>query len=241
MLSQDQVPNNWLHGMPQYARWPALGKIAAGAKCYLGSISMSVDGLVMPVLSGTAMAAKAKTFAGGDANSGLIVLSRSTGVRVALISGAAESISTTMGGTTIDIGITYNNTVSTPNSLANLVRGHAEADRLLRVKATGTGAGTAITAAALAAVPAVLMMGQAPQRLDNSDSSDPTPLPPSICFPVGPYGVQADPSNLPPLNGEAFIVDDNTISSVADPLAFRCPVRYVDSKGMYYADLSAAV
>lgn len=242
-LAIDVGPRTFAFELPRHQRRPSLGVVPAATRLFFTSICMQAAGKAVPVVSGTAMAALCKTFAGGDANSGLIVSARNANVRVALTSGAAESIAVTLGATE-DIAITYNNGTSTPNSLLQLIRGHAEANRILRAKATGTGAGTALVAVLIAngAVPHIAILGVPTVPIDNSAGVGDLTLGPAVAFDCGTFAANADPSNIPAEGTWASILDDNTYSSsVADPLALQVPIRYVnDPRGFVYGDLAEA-
>lgn len=238
-LAGNFTPRHFAQGWNKQSRRSDSGTFATALQAFYGSVCMSVDGVVQTVLSGAAMAAKCATYTGGDGNSGLSISARQAGVRVALTSGAAESIVFALGATT-DITITYNNGTSTPNSLLNLIRGNGEANRLLRAKAIGTGAGTLLVAVLIAngAVPFIQLEGVAQRPLGTLGGGAPVALDPTEVFDVGCYGMLAD-TNPPKLNSTAFLIDDQTISATVDPLALTAPLR-VREAGLFCVDLMEA-
>lgn len=238
-LAANLTPIAWAQGWIKETRQAAAGTYATGKRGFYGSLNIGVDGVAQPLVSGTAMQSLCKSFPGGDANSGLFVSARQGGVRVALVSGLAESINI-VNGSTIDISVTYNNGTSTPLTVANLIRSNGKANELLRVKHSGTGAGVLLVAAALAAVPFIGLLGVTESEIDNSAGVAPLALSEWAGFHVGCYGLVPDPAATPPLNSIGVLLDDQTVTATPDPLAITAPVLQTDPRGFMFVNLSEA-
>lgn len=238
-LAANLTPLAWAQGWIKESRRAAAGTYATAKRGFYGSMNICVNGVAQPLVSGAAMAALCTLFAGGDANSGLYVSARQSGVRVALVSGAAESINI-VNGTTIDISVTYNNGVSTPLTVANLIRGNGRANELLRVKHSGTGAGVLLVAAALGAVVAIELLGVTERDIDNSAGGAPLALTEFDVFHVGNYGLIPDAAATPPLNSVGVLLDDQTVTATPDPLAITAPVLQTDPRGFMFCNLLEA-
>ena len=241
-LSSDQIPRTFQGGWARETRRPASGQYASGKKGFLNSITISVDGNAQPLVSGTALQALCLLSAAGIANGGIYLRAIRAAVRVSYTAGAAEAITVgyNVGTNTYDVAITFVIASSTANTIVQLIRQNGEANRLLRAKAQGTGAGLP-TAAALTAVPFLAMLGSANVPIDNSASPSPLPLEPYVGFECGTLGILADPVAPPVVNSMATLIDDNTVSAAVDALAFQAPVRAVDPRGMIFVDLMEAV
>ncbi len=238
-LAANLPPLAWAQGWITESRRAAAGTYATGKRGFYGSMNISVDGVAQPLVSGTAMTLLCKSFAGGNADSGLFMSARRSGVRVALVSGAAESINIVYG-TTIDISVTYNNGVSTPLTVANLIRSNGKANELLRVKHSGTGAGTAIVAAALAAVVFIELLGVTEAEINNAAGVAPLALTEWDVFHVGNYGLTPDAAATPPLNSIGYLLDDQTVTATPDPLAITAPVLQTDPRGFMFVNLNGS-
>lgn len=183
------------------------------------------------------MAALCLLHAGADANGGSYYSARLPGVTVQHISGAAESITVTPSATAIVIAITYNNGTSTALTLVQLVRRHGEANRLLRTKAQGTGASSPAAQSATA-VPFIALEGVAQRQIGDAASVAAQAMDPTEIFDLGCYGLVGD-TVAPVLNGDGYLIDDQTVSGTFDALALTAPYR-VNERGLYCVDLMEA-
>lgn len=245
-LTQDSLTRRWLHGMPREQTRPGKSQFAAGKIAYLGSMNLFADGVAQPVVSGAPLVALCTTIPGADVNGGVVLRARDPNVTVQFAAGASKTLSVTSitYGASIAILIQQGTdggaaTTNTAAQMCNLIRSNAETDRLLACAPTGNGSG--LTATAAATPIAHIAMGGVPERqINNSDSVTVLQLRPSIVFNRGIWGVQGDPTTPPTLlNGNAYLVDDQTVSGTADPLALRAPLRQFDD-GIFYIDLCEA-
>lgn len=230
----------WPLGYPYYMQQKraSAGTIAAGVRIYQGALAIAVDGVARPATSGSTLRGLGLLVAGADANGGSYYRASRAGVTVQHISGAAEKITITEGATCL-VAITYNNGTSTAATLAQLVLQHAEARRLLPgVIAQGTGASSPAAAAA-AAVPFIEMLGESPIEIDNSAGGSPADLPAEALFNFGgAYGMSPAASNAPVVDGQAYVVDDDTITKVASTFDLHGPcVGKSDDSTFYFLDL----
>lgn len=248
-LTTDLLIREFYQGMvSKPSRRPSLGKVAASAILFLGAVCMQVDGIAQPVVSGTAMTAKCLTVPGANAgaNAGVILSSREDKVRIVFANGGNSQV--------LSVGIAYGDTIditvnlatdnagavtSTANAVVAAIRAHAEANRILRAKATGNGTGLAAVITATA-VPHITLLGVNNQRRYTNDVAQTDVLPQYIAFTVGPWGMQGN--NKPPVANQtpAYLVDDQTVTLTADPLSLRAPV-VANDQGLIFVDLKEAV
>lgn len=239
-LTHDITPS-WLQGMP--VRHARASTLLASTLVYKGAVCMQVEGKIMPVLTGTSMAAKVTAF--GTGNSLLYASARRDAVTLAIIDPAGNSqverVEVTIGAT-LAISV-YSATdgggalTSTPNTIAQSIRRHAAANNVLRVKPGGTGAG-AIVAAAATAVNYVSLLGAASRRMDNSDSVSDLTLAASVG--VFEQGVlKMSTADAPALPTIVAFADDGAIKITHDALDILAPCVQI-SGSAYYVDLAAA-
>lgn len=245
-LVQDLLTRRFYQGMPRRQTRPGQSQFAASKIAYLGAVCMFVNGVAMPVLSGASMQAQCTTI--GSGNSSLIISAREANVRLVIVDPAANSkpeVVSISYGATIDISVQSSTSgggalTSTPNTIAQSIRQHAEADRLLRVLPGGTGAG-AVVAAAATAIAHIVLGGVAERQIDNQVNVSALTLQPSVVFHQGGYGLQGDATTPPTLlNSVAYFTDDQTVSATADPLALRGPFFAYDN-GYYFVDLERVI
>lgn len=237
-LTANTVPY-WYQGLP--VRQAHCTSLNTATQLFKTAVAMQVNGVATNVVTGTAMQAFCLANAGGDANSGFFFSARSSGIRVALISGAAESINIVFGASTIDINVTYNNGVSTPLTVCNLIRSNGQANQYLRCRHSGTGAGTAIIALAATAVPFISLLGCTVANYDNSAGVAPlTFTAPDMVFDLGTLAMAAS-GTPPPAPGDplVFFNDNNSVKAARDPLDIAAPLRGIEN-GKCYVDLAAA-
>jgi len=246
-LSQDVMVREFYQGMrPLQHQRPSAGTMAI-TLLYLGALAMQVDGVAQPVVSGTAMKALALKAPGADVNGDVYVSSREANVRLTLLGGTSKTldVSVTYTGVYTDVLVQLGTdggaaVTTTGAGLAQAIRKHAEADRLLRVLSNGTGASIQAVLAATA-VPCITLLGVNDcRRLDNAAGAAALQLPPVIAFKIGTWGMQ--PGAVPPtaLGSPGYLVDDNTVSATVDPLALRAPLFAADS-GLLFMDLERCV
>lgn len=243
-LSANLQPLAWAHGFIKSTNRAANSSYANGAHGWLGSMTMSVDGVARPVVSGASMAALCTTIPGADANGGVVLSARQAAVTVQFAAGATKTLSVTSitYGATIAILIQQGTdgggaTTNTAEQMCNLIRSNGELDQLLRCKATGTGAGLTATATATA-IKFVTMLGVAQYEYNALAGA----LTLNVCdgFQVGQWGAIPDTATPPVLNSVAYIIDDATVSGTADPLSFKAPFGLLDSRGQAYVNLQEA-
>ena len=241
-LAQDSLFRRWYQGFP--SRQLRAAQFAASKVAYIGSLCMAVNDVAMPVLGGALLVAQATTFAGADADGGVVLRAREPGVTVQFAAGISKTLGVTSitYGATIDVLIQQGTdgaaaTTNTAEQMCNLIRGNAELNKLLAVKATGTGAGLTATKAATA-IACISLKGIPERRIDNSASGAAVDLLPSIVFHQGVWGMEGStPPTLP--DDMAFILDDATVTKTADPFNFRAPVVAIDGTTIYI-DLTKA-
>lgn len=245
-LAANMTPSSaWCQGGIQTSRRPAAGTYATGKRGYIGSLTLAVDGVAQPVVSGAAMAALCSTYGAGNAQ--LIVSARRAGVRLALVDPAGnskvETVTVAFGATTIDVTVSLATDgggaiTSTPNTIVQSIFRHAQANDLLRVKAGGTGA-SAVVAAAAAAVKFIELLGIAEQEVDNSAGGSPLSLRPSVVFHLGKAGLLPAAGAAPLIHSMATLIDDQTVSLAPDSLALVAPVVHIE-QDLHYVDLEEA-
>lgn len=236
-LTSDIGPKLWSQGFPLEQRRPYTGNIAASERIFWTSMSIQVDGVAQRYpASVTAMKALGLLAAGADANGNLYFTARTLNVRVKVTLAAAELI-TVVYGSTIDIDIQYNNGTSTAASIIQLLRRHAEASRLLRYVAGGTGASSP-AALAFTAVPAIEMLG-VPSIALNNEVASAQPIGPAVAFDVGYFGAGIDASAPPKVGQIGYLADDNTFTATPDGLALRCRIQKIEN-GFAYGALQEA-
>lgn len=237
-LTSNIGPKSWSQGFPAQQRRPYTGNIAASEQIFLTSMSIQVDGVARRYpASVTAMKALGLLAAGADANGNLYFTARTLNVRVKVTLAAAELI-TVAYGSTIDIDISYNNGTSTAATIIQLLRRHAEASRLIRYVAGGTGASSP-AALAFTAVPAIEMLGVPSVSIDNSAVASAQPIGPAVTFDCGFFGATLDASAPPQLGQIAYLADDNTFTATPDGLALRCRIERIE-QGLAYGALQEA-
>ena len=242
-LAQDRLARNFLDGHPR-KQVRGGGTLATAKVLYLGAVTILVDGVEYPLVAGSAMAALCQLVAGADANGGVYVASRQPGVRFKMTSGAAEAITVVPNGATTDIDCTYNNGTSTAATVVQLIRRHGEADRLLRTKFQGTGASSP-AAQAFTAVPHIVLGGVVTVRMGDAASVAAQTIPLGYqSRDQGVYGMLGDGSAPPTLiNGECYLLDDQTVIKTADPLAIKAQLLQIKSGAygtLYFVSLAEA-
>lgn len=236
--------NHWLHGTPKQRR-PGASSVKAAKVLYLGGVAMEVDGVAEPVLSGSSLVAVCTTIAGADANGGVVLRARKRGVTVQFAGGTSK----TLGVTSITYGATIailiqQGTDGTPvvtntaEQMCNLIRGHAELNKLLACKATGTGAGLTATAAATA-IKHLSILGVPTERY-TAPAGAVLDLRSSDVFDIGCLAMAGASGAVPTvLNSLAYLVDDAQVKSTADPLDFAVVVKHIED-GRIFVDLCEA-
>lgn len=228
------------YGAPPTVKRAYSGTIAAGKRAYLGALQIAVDGVIYPAASGSALKGYGLLVAGADANGGSYYRARRTGVTVSHVSGAAESIAITYGATT-NVAVTYNNGTSTAATIAKLVSANAEAAALLITAAQGTGASSPAAASATAG-PFIEVLGACRSPIDNSGGGTALAVPGNTGFDCGIMMLKGASNNVPLLDGVGFIVDDNTVTKVADAFNLRGTVRALSPDGAFaFLDLNSVV
>lgn len=240
-MTKNTQPLAWAHGFVKSSNRAAGTTYAASVHGYLGAMTISVDGTPRPAVSGTSMAALCTNYPGADADGGMYLSARTANVTLQLLGGTSKTlgVASITYGSTIAIVIQQATdggglVTSTANDTVNLIRGNAETDRLLRAKATGTGAGlTATTGATTIAF--ITLLGVANQEFDASQV-----LNDCDTFDVGQWGAIPDTAVPPVLNAIAYIIDDQTVSGSADALSIQVPYGLLDARGLAYVNLEEA-
>lgn len=105
---------------------------------------------------------------GADANGGLRIIANAPNVSVVVLNATAAAVQVTVSGATgYIVGIFPILASTTADEMIDLIRGHALANRLLRVVHTGTGAGL-MAALGTSAVPYVRIAGISGGEADNT-------------------------------------------------------------------------
>lgn len=245
-LAANLTPLAWAQGWVKESRRAAAGTYATGKRGFFGSMNISVNGVAQPLVSGTALVALATTFAGADANGGVVMRAKRANVAVQFAAGNSKTLSVTSitYGATIAILIQQGTdgggaTTNTAEQMCNLIRGNGELNKLLACKATGDGSGLTATTAGTA-IKFIEMLGVTERDIDNSAGGSPLALTEFDCFHVGLYGLTPDAAAVPVLNTIGYLADDQTVTATADPLSFTAPVLQTDPRGFMFVDLSEA-
>ena len=246
-LSSNMGPCSRMHGLPALHRRPYGGTVANGAHIWLGSNCMQVSGAAQPVVSGSTLLALCTLMAGADGNGGIFVRAKRAGVAVAFISGAAEGITIAYASGLTDINVTYNNGTSTALTIEKLIRGHAEADKLIAVQHQGTGASSP-AATSLAQVVDILPLGIADREINATGGA--VTLTPDVVFSRNDFGdgtgLLVSDANLPTEGGYVALTDDASCSALpASQCDIMAPCVGVNESaggatGIYFIDLGRA-
>lgn len=151
--------------------------------------------------------------AGADANGGLRVIALEPNVNFAVTAGASTSVTVTNSATSKLVTLTADVATMTAANAVQAVQANAEANKLVMLTYTGTGAGL-IAAAVAAYAPYVRLLGVAAGEFDATDvtGSDTTldPYEHYAQIMQGSIGLVPD-STTPPIAGQMAWVTDNAI------------------------------
>lgn len=236
---------SWLHGMPATCRRPWAGTLATGKKLFIGALTLSVDGVAQPVVSGAAMTALCSAFGAGDSQ--VIVSARRGPVRFSMVDPLGNSKPlgiVIVPGNPIDVVVNLatnggGTVTSTSSDVVQAIRAHSQANHYLRAKHGGNGTGVVVPlAATLAKV--IQLEGVCYREIDNLAGVAPLQLMPDDVFHLGKFGVLPLGGAAPKVDQWGFLADDQTVAVGSDPLALAVKVLHVDVQGLYFVDLEGA-
>lgn len=220
--------------------------LAAGQKIYRGSIAIMLGGDVYRASSFLSAPLNARLLSapGADANGGIQAYALRQNVRYSQLTAGANktlSVDVQYGASTTDVVVQLATdgagaATSTANAVANAVRAHAEANKLLKIAATGTGLGVTAAFAALLVIQGALL-GVSDGTYDNSTGGGAITTP--MLFTKGICQLatlSADQPTAAQIDGFVALIDDQTVRATPSPLDIT--VRLVDvENGQVYVEL----
>lgn len=237
-LASDKLTRKWLSDGLR-ARSVAAGQLAANQTVYLGAVAMSVDGVVRPVVSGSALLQLGSEVGGGGANNSIYLRALTQAVKAELAdpgsNNAHEHVDVNFAEGEVRISIFLatdgmGGITSTASSVVQSLRRHGLASQLVVAEAKGNGSGV-LPAVSLTPVKHLEVLGVACRRLVSKSTA--IPLTPSDEFLTGVYGLSATGGVT---GGMVAILNDQEVGRPTNGFDFVLPAVSVRD-GVAYCDL----